>query len=142
VRCGHRKAEARRTQFYPRCDNDKRLHEILQRDDIEVVDIAAHPAQRAPLIEAALHAGKHVLSQKPFVLDLSTGEKLVDLAEEKNLKLAVNQNGRWAPHFAYMRQALAAGVIGEVASVDFGVQWNHNWIERHAVRLHTPHCAL
>jgi predicted dehydrogenase len=123
------KAEARRTQFYPEAITTSDFNEILQRDDIEVVDIAAHPAQRAPLIEAALHAGKHVLSQKPFVLDLSTGEKLVDLAEEKNLKLAVNQNGRWAPHFAYMRQALAAGVIGEVASVDFGVQWNHNWIK-------------
>jgi predicted dehydrogenase len=123
------KAEARRTQFYPDAITTSDFNELLRRDDIEVVDIAAHPAQRAPLIEAALRAGKHVLSQKPFVLDLETGEKLVALAEEKNLKLAVNQNGRWAPHFSYIRQAVEAGVIGEVASVDFCVQWNHNWVK-------------
>ena len=35
---------------------------------------------RVRLIEDALTAGKHVLSQKPFVLDLADGEKLVALA--------------------------------------------------------------
>jgi predicted dehydrogenase len=121
------KAEARRTQFYPMLQPQAISTKSCVAMTIEVVDIARHPAQRAPLIEAALRAGKHVLSQKPFVLDLETGEKLVALAEEKDLKLAVNQNGRWAPHFSYMRQAVAAGVVGEVASVDFCVQWNHNW---------------
>ena len=43
---------------------------MLERDDVEVVDIATHPAVRPPLMEAALKAGKHVLSQKPFVTDL------------------------------------------------------------------------
>jgi predicted dehydrogenase len=46
--------------------------------DIEVVDIATHPADRVPLLHAALNARKHVLSQKPFVLDLDEGERLVD----------------------------------------------------------------
>ncbi len=51
------------------------------RRDIEVVDIATHPDVRAPIIKAALDAGKHVLSQKPFALDLASGERLVKLAE-------------------------------------------------------------
>ena len=40
----------------------------------------------------------------------------------------MNQNGRWAPHFNYMRNAIRQGVIGEVQSVHMGVHWNHNWI--------------
>jgi predicted dehydrogenase len=44
-----------------------------------------------------LRAKKHVLSQKPFVLDLDTGARLADLADEMGVKFAVNQNGRWAP---------------------------------------------
>jgi predicted dehydrogenase len=79
------------------------------------------------MIEAALRAGKHVLSQKPFVMDLADGERLVALAAEKNLKLAVNQNGRWAPHLSYLAAAVSSGAIGDVASVDFTLQWDHTW---------------
>lgn len=123
------KAEARREEFFPAAQTTTDPNELLGRADIEVVDIATHPAQRVPLIEAALNAGKHVLSQKPFVLDLDTGDRLVQLAQDRGLKLAVNQNGRWAPHFSYMRNAVADGIIGEVKAVDFTVQWNHNWIK-------------
>ena len=81
-----------------------------------------------PLVEAALKAGKHVLSQKPFVVDLDTGERLVELADKNGVKLAVNQNGRWAPHFAYMREAVRAGLIGDVVSSHTAVHWDHSWI--------------
>jgi predicted dehydrogenase len=104
------------------------FHKVLKRSDVTVVDITTHPDVRPPLIEAALKAGKHVLSQKPYVLDLSVGRKLADLADERGLKLAVNQNGRWAPHFAYMREVIRAGLIGEVGTVDFEVHWDHHWV--------------
>ncbi|MDP3072567.1 MAG: Gfo/Idh/MocA family oxidoreductase [Opitutaceae bacterium] len=121
------RAEKRRVEFFPEaavCDD---YHEVLRRDDVEVVDVALHPKERIDVIEAALRAKKHVLSQKPFVLDLEVGERLVALADAQGVKLAVNQNGRWAPHFSYMAAALHAGVIGEVASVDFTLQWDHTW---------------
>ena len=44
------------------------------------------------------------------------------------LKLAVNQNGRWAPHLAYIREAVKAGLIGEVIGVHVEIRWNHRWI--------------
>ena len=70
---------------------------------------------------AEIRAGKHVLSQKPFVLDLDTGDRLASLADERDCRLAVNQNARWAPHFSYMRQAVASGLIGEIQAVHFAV---------------------
>jgi predicted dehydrogenase len=121
------RAEKRRAEFFPGAAVSGDFREVLRRDDIAVVDVATHPAERVEIIEAALRAGKHVLSQKPFVLDLDVGERLVALAAERGLKLAVNQNGRWAPHFAYMAAAVRAGLIGEVASVDFTLQWDHTW---------------
>jgi predicted dehydrogenase len=68
-----------------------------------------------------------VLSQKPFVLDLDTGARLADLADAQGVELAVNQNGRWAPHFAWMTAAIRAGLVGRVASADFTLQWDHTW---------------
>ncbi|OPZ16096.1 MAG: Inositol 2-dehydrogenase [candidate division BRC1 bacterium ADurb.BinA364] len=100
---------------------------MLARDDVDVIDAATHPEVRAGILADALRAGKHALSQKPFALDLDEGERLADLAEEKGLKLAVNQNGRWAPHFAWIGQAIDAGLIGEVQAIHLAVHWDHSW---------------
>jgi predicted dehydrogenase len=68
------RARLRRDEFYPEALATDDLQQVLSRDDIEVVDIATHPPERPALVEAALRAGKHVLSQKPFVIDLDVGE--------------------------------------------------------------------
>lgn len=118
----------RQREFFPAADTYLDYRELLARDDIEVVDITPHPQERLPLLKAAIDAGKHVLSQKPFVLDLDVGAALIARAERRGVQLAVNQNGRWAPHFSYMRHAVAAGLVGQVQSVEFTVHWDHNWI--------------
>lgn len=115
--------------------------ELLALPEITVVDIATHPGIRGEMIAAALQAGKHVLSQKPFCLDLDQGEQLVALAESNGLLLAVNQNGRWAPHFSYMRHAVAEGLIGEVEAVHLGVHWDHTWTQD-TVFNDVPHLIL
>ena len=122
------RAKARQELFYPEAVIYTNHHDLLARQDIDVVDIATHPATRARQIEDALRAGKHVLSQKPFVLDLAVGRQLADLADELGLKLAVNQNGRYAPHFSYLRQAVQAGLVGQVHTVQMTVNWDHNGV--------------
>ena len=122
------RAEARRAEFFPEAAVFTDWRELLAREDVRVVDIATSPEVRGPIIEVALRAGRHVLSQKPLALTLAEGERLAALAEQLGLRLAVNQNGRWAPHFAWMRAAISAGLIGEVSSVDFTLHWDHHWI--------------
>ncbi|WP_298849087.1 Gfo/Idh/MocA family oxidoreductase [uncultured Ruegeria sp.] len=121
------KAEAKAAEFYPRAQVLDGWQAMIDTPDIDVIDVTLHPEHRAPVIDAALKAGKHVLSQKPFVEDLLNGERLVDLARENNVKLAVNQNGRWSPHMAWMRGAVRAGLIGEVISAHVTMQWDHGW---------------
>jgi len=123
------RAEKRQREFYPKAKVYHDYRKLLKRDDIEVVDLAAHPREREPMLEAALKAGKHVLSQKPFVLDLDSGRRMVELAERQGVKLAVNQNGRWAPHFSYAREAIRAGLIGDVAAAHLSVHWDHTWVK-------------
>ncbi len=122
------RAEARAAEFAPQARVTDRWEEVLADPSIDVVDITPHPADRLPILEAAIRAGKHVLSQKPFVTDLAEGARLVALARERGVKLAVNQNGRWAPHMAWMRAAVRAGLVGEVASLHCAVHWNHGWV--------------
>src|SRR5262244_2015311 len=128
--CDHTESKARAYQerFYPEAFVTTDYRELLRRDEIEVVDITTHPEDRVEIIEEALGAGKHVLSQKPFVVDLDVGERLVELADARGVRLAVNQNGRWAPHFSFIREALMAGLIGRLMSAHFSLHWDHNWI--------------
>jgi predicted dehydrogenase len=122
------RAERRRDQFFPQAEVYADYRAVLDRQEIEVVDLTPHPKDRLLLIEQALLAGKHVLSQKPFVLDLEEGERLINLAHRQRVQLAVNQNGRWAPHFSYMRQAINSGLLGDPIAAHFSVHWNHHWI--------------
>jgi predicted dehydrogenase len=128
--CDHTegKARAHQQRFYPDATVTTDYRELLRRDEIEVVDVTTYPEDRVEIIEEALRAGKHVLSQKPFVTDLDVGERLISLAEARGVRLAVNQNGRWAPHFSFIREALKAGLIGRLMSVHFSAHWDHNWI--------------
>jgi predicted dehydrogenase len=121
------RAESRRREFYPDARVETDFRRVLMRDDVAIVDVATHPRDRLQIIPAALEARKHVLSQKPFVTDLHDGRRLVEIAERNEVKLAVNQNGRWAPHFSYLRQAVSAGLLGPLSSVDFCLQWDHTW---------------
>jgi predicted dehydrogenase len=41
----------------------------------------------------------------------------------------VNQNGRWAPHLAWMREAVRAGLVGDVIACHVAIHWNHMWIK-------------
>ena len=123
------KAQILRDKYFPEASVHKSYQEVLTMDGIEVVDVTPHPSDRLPILYDCLNARKHVLSQKPFVLDLEEGKKLADLADKKGRKIAVNQNGRWSPHFSYMRNAIARGLIGKVASIDFSLQWDQTWIK-------------
>ncbi len=123
------RAAERRDQFYPHAVIYDNYQTLLADESIEVVDITTHPPERPPIIADAILAGKHVLSQKPFVLDLEEGRRLVALARKHKRYLAVNQNGRWAPHFSFARNVAQSGCIGEVFGVHLSCHWDHTWVK-------------
>jgi predicted dehydrogenase len=136
------KAVKGRNKYYPNAEVYSDYKKLLERDDIDVVDITPHPKDRLPILEEALRLKKHVLSQKPFVLDINDGKALVKLAKENNVKLAVNQNGKWAPHFSYMREAINSGFIGRPLSIDFSLQWDQTWISGNPAFENIHHMVL
>jgi predicted dehydrogenase len=104
------------------------VDELLAHPEVEVVDIATHPAVRADLIRRALEAGKPVLSQKPLAVDVATARSLVALAEERKLKFAVNQNGRFAPAWRIATLLIEQGAIGEVMAITHLFDRKFSWI--------------
>ena len=101
--------------------------ELLADPGIQIVDIATHPAARRGLIERALDAGKHGLSQKPFAVDLATARGLIEHAERSGVRLAVNQNGRWAPPWRLATLLVEQGHVGDVCAVTHLFEHDFDW---------------
>ncbi len=124
----HELAEHHAKEFFPNARRLADYKQLLKDESIEVVDVATHPAERTSIIRDCLLAGKHVLSQKPFVESIDDGLRLVELADQQNRLLAVNQNARWAPHYRFARSAIEAGLLGDVFAVHTGCHWDHTWV--------------
>jgi len=117
------------------------LDELLGHPEIEVVDIATHPAVRLDLIRRAIGAGKHVLAQKPLALDARAAREVVEEAERSGVTVAVNQNGRWAPPWRVATLLLEQGAIGEVVAVTHLHDHDFAWIVG-SVFDEMPHFAI
>ncbi len=86
--------------------------ELIGRDDLDAVAIAAPPAGHHPLVLAALAAGKHVLCEKPFALDATQGAEMRDAANKSGRTAMVGHEFRFTPQRAFIRDLLADGYIG------------------------------
>lgn len=120
------RASAHAAAYYPNAEVHESLEAFLSHPGLRVVDVALHVEGRPEVIRQCLAAGKHVLSQKPFVEDLAVGEQLMTATRNAGVQLASNQNGRWAPHLGALLALVRAGLIGRVQSADFQVAWPHD----------------
>ncbi len=86
--------------------------ELIARDDIDLVVIAAPNDQHHPLALAALHAGRHVVVDKPFALDAAQAAELVAAAAARRRVLSVFHNRRWDSDFLTLQRLLREGRVG------------------------------
>jgi predicted dehydrogenase len=94
--------------------------ELLADPGVDVVDIATGPAGRLDLVADAVAAGKHVLAQKPLLVDaeeIPRLERVLADARERGIRIAVNQNARWAPAWRLATLLVRRGDIGQVVGV-------------------------
>jgi predicted dehydrogenase len=92
-------------------------HEAITQDDVDLVVIATPNDTHAPLAEAALRAGRHVVVDKPFTITLDEARAVVATAEAAGRLVSVFQNRRWDSDFLAVRHALEAGLIGDVVEL-------------------------
>jgi len=85
---------------------------LVARPDIDLVVVATPNALHYPVAKAALEAGKHVVVDKPFTLDVAEARDLELLARRNNRVLAVYQNRRFDADYLTLKDVLASGELG------------------------------
>jgi predicted dehydrogenase len=113
----HGSAEQARKEFpFVRTVYDS-PEELLADPAVTVVDIATRVEHRQRWLEAAVAAGKHVLAQKPLGADPNALVPIIERAEAAGLRVAVNQNARWAQVWRLATLLVEQGAVGDVVGV-------------------------
>ena len=105
--------------------------EIIRDAEIDCVLNLTIPASHAQISLAALEAGKHVYSEKPFVTHLEEGEKILALAESKKLQVANAPDTFLGGRLQTCRKLIEEGVIGKPTGVTA-------FVGTHGVERHHP----
>ncbi len=111
------------------------LETALADPAIDLVVIATPNALHAPQAIAALQAGKHVVVDKPFALDLAEARTVADAAKAAGKLLTVFHNRRWDSDFLTVKRLIAEGTLGQVVQYEsrfdrFRPQVRDRWRER------------
>jgi len=93
---------------------------LIERDDVQLIDISAPGDLHAPIAIAALEAGKHVLCEKPLANTLAEAEAMkaaADAAYGNGARAMVGFNYRRVPALALARKLVQDGRIGTLRHV-------------------------
>jgi predicted dehydrogenase len=98
------------------------MADLLARDDIEAVDLALPITAMPAAIEAALAAGKHVISEKPAAPDVATGQRLLaSYARYPDQVWMVAENYRYEAPFVKAREIVTSGTLGRPVLADWAI---------------------
>lgn len=106
-------------QDYSHAHIAKNFEEILANPVIDLVVVNTPNEYHYPMTKAALLAGKHVVTEKPFTLSIAEGKELIELAQQQQKILAVFHNKRLETDHLTVQKILNDGVLGRVVEIEW-----------------------
>jgi predicted dehydrogenase len=94
-------------------DTATSYEDVLERPDIDIVALATADADHAQQALAALHAGKHVLTEIPMATEIEDCYALVEAVRQSGKHLQMAQQVRWAPYVLAAKSLAKDGEFGE-----------------------------
>ncbi|BDG47534.1 MULTISPECIES: Gfo/Idh/MocA family oxidoreductase [Parageobacillus] len=87
---------------------------LIERDDIDVIDIVTPNNTHAEIAIAAAKAGKHVICEKPLALTLEQSLEMLEAVNKSGVVHMVCHNYRFAPAVQFAKQLIAQGKLGKI----------------------------
>ncbi len=91
--------------------------DLLSDDQVDAVAILLPHHLHYPFAREALQAGKHVLVEKPMVIETEQGQALVSLAQSQGRHIAIGYQRSYLPEYQYVQRMIASGELGTIRFV-------------------------
>lgn len=90
------------------------FRQLLQRDDVQAVDVCLHNNLHAPVSIAALEAGKHVYCEKPIAGACCDGKAMLEAASQCDRKLSIQLSTLFAKETKAAKRLIEEGKLGRI----------------------------
>jgi predicted dehydrogenase len=90
---------------------------MLAEEQLDALVISTPSKLHAAMVDKALQRGLHVFCEKPFVLDVADGERLVETAQSKGLVTQVGYHYRFVGAFQEAARIVKSGALGTIHHV-------------------------
>lgn len=87
---------------------------VIERDDIDVIDITAPNAMHEQLVTAAAAAGKHIFCEKPVGIEPRATAAIEKAARQARVVNGCGYNYRWAPMVQYTKRLIEEDRFGQL----------------------------
>lgn len=115
VACGrHGKALEEFARNWGWQETETSWEKLIQRPDIDIVDIASPTYTHKDIAIAAARAGKHILLEKPMALNAGEARQMVEAVAQAGVKHAIGFNYRRVPAVRLAKQMIADGKLGQI----------------------------
>ncbi|NII09533.1 Gfo/Idh/MocA family oxidoreductase [Oleiagrimonas sp. C23AA] len=98
-------------------------HELIAREDVDLVLLLTPPNARAPYVSMAAQARKHVLMEKPIERNLATAQQLVELCQRAGVTHGVMLQHRFRESSQVLKTLLDEGQLGALCGGRIVVPW-------------------
>ena len=89
-------------------------HKVLERKDIDLIDISTPNFVHEEQAIAAARAGKDILCEKPLANDLAAASRMLAAVKESGVKALCGFTYRQAPAVQLAKQMIEAGELGKI----------------------------
>lgn len=103
---------------YPGVKTYRNLEDMLADEVVELVIVNTPNCTHFEYAKKALEAGKHVVVEKPFTINVDEGTELIKLAKKQDKKLSVYQNRRYDSDYKTIKKVLDKNLIGDVVEAE------------------------
>jgi predicted dehydrogenase len=93
-------------------------NELVSSPDVDAIAVITPVWTHFDVAKAALQNGKHIFVEKPFTSSVAQAEELINLAEQKNLKIMVDHTFLFTGAVRKIRKLLDEGVLGKLYYYD------------------------
>lgn len=115
VICGRNEENVRKAaQKYGWEEYDTSWERVVERKDIDLVDVSVPGNMHAPIAIAAANAGKMVLCEKPLANTLAEARQMYEAVQKNGVPNALCHNYRFAPAVQLAKQLIDEGRIGKI----------------------------